>query len=745
MPVGKTKKTCILYSCILIFLLSCTIYGSTGQVNQLSQDEKERGFKLLFDGKTMDQWRNYRSDTIKPQWQVIDGAMVLTEKGGRDIVTKEKFAYFDLRLEWTIAEGGNSGIMFRVDEKTTKRLPWMVSPEFQLYDSYTSKGKPVRSAGALYGLIGAPAGITKKPGEWNTVRIVLSPAPDGGADRLICWLNGNMTIHVAIDHDPDSEWSKIVRKRNEEVAGTKFELPPEFFKAKTGPILLQDHGARVSFRNIRIRRLDEGANQAKSQKFEATGESLKHYEVPEWYEDAKLGIYFHWAPFSVAAYKTEWYPHWMYSPEKIKKRAFFKDIPDHHVEAWGSPDKFGYKDFIPLFKAEKWNPDEWVELFKAAGAKYVVAAAIHHDGFAMWDSEHIAYNSKQMGPMRDVVGECTKAAREAGLKTGVATHYGRHWKYYTFRPEYDNWDPKYEGLYGRRRADNDPPRPEDEKHWQSVMMELIDNYRPDYIFVDGGVGDGEREFGKPYFRQAFYDVLAHYYNSARQWGTGVVLTYKREFLEPDQAVEDFERSGMDHIRWSSKWQTDDKISVYGWCYVEDTEFWPVEYLIGALMDIVSKNGNLLLNVGPRPDGTLRQAEVRVLREIGKWMQVNGEAVYGTKPWRSFGEGTMVKISDDGKSGKHKMGPDCVRFTVKSGILYATCFGWPDSGRFTIKSLTTQHPVSKSGIKSISMLGTNKKLKWAQTEQGLEVDFPQDRPCDYACVLKIVPKGGLFFK
>ena len=273
---------------------------------------------------------------------------------------------------------------------------------------------------------------------------------------------------------------------------------------------------------------------------------------------------------------------------------------------------------------------------------------------------------------------------------------------------------------------------------------MIDNYKPDYIFVDGGIGDGERMFKKPYFRQAFYNVLAHYYNSARQWRKGVVLTYKREFLDPNQAVEDFERSGLNSIRLSSKWQTDDKISVNGWCYVEDTEFWPVDYLIGALADIVSKNGNLLLNVGPKPDGTLREAEVGALKEIGKWLKINGQAIYGTRPWRQFGEGTMVKISDDGKQGKSKMGPDCVRFTVKGQNLYAICFGWPGSGEFTIKSLSSENPVSRDGIKSITMLGSDEDIHWNMTDTGLKVVFPSQAPCGYAYVLKIIPEGKLLF-
>ena len=223
-----------LYSFVLICILSCSGYVSAGQTNKLSPVEKKQGFKLLFDGKSMEKWRNYKSKTIRPQWQIIDGAMVLTEKGGKDIVTKEKFDYFDLRLQWTIAEGGNSGIMFRVDESTTKRLPWMVAPEFQLYDSYTIKGKPERSAGALYGLVGAPEGITKKPDEWNKTRIQLAPAGQG-REHLQCWLNDTKTIDLVIDHRPAANGQNWSRKETQRPRGQNSNCPRSFSRPRPVP------------------------------------------------------------------------------------------------------------------------------------------------------------------------------------------------------------------------------------------------------------------------------------------------------------------------------------------------------------------------------------------------------------------------------------------------------------------------------------------------------------------------------
>lgn len=256
MSIMKTKPICRIYSYVLIYMLVCWSYALAGRINQLSSQEKKRGFKLLFDGKSMSQWRNYKSQNIKPQWQVIDETMVLTAKGGRDLITKEKFDYFDLRLQYNVVEKCNSGIMFRVVEETKERNPWRLAPEYQIYDSYNVKVRGDRCAGALYGLIAAPKDISKKPGQWNQARILLEPAANNN-DRLRFWLNDQKTVDIIVDHAPLSQWSTLL-------GNEKFRdhFAEDFFKAKTGPILLQDHGKRVAFRNIRIRKLDNTAKKS---------------------------------------------------------------------------------------------------------------------------------------------------------------------------------------------------------------------------------------------------------------------------------------------------------------------------------------------------------------------------------------------------------------------------------------------------------------------------------------------------
>lgn len=251
MPVMKAKVMHSVYSCVLIYLLGCSSCVLAGQINKLSPEEKKQGFKRLFDGKSMEQWRNYKSQGIRKQWHVTDGAMVMTAKGGRDLITKEKFGYFDLRLDYSVTKECNSGIMFRVIEETGERKPWRLAPEYQIYDSYNVKVRGNRCAGALYGLVSAPDDLAKKPDEWNAARIVLEPAGEG-RERLRFWLNGTMTVDLLVDHAPDSEWSRLL-----ENAHGKDHFAKDFFRAKTGHILLQDHGKRVAFRNIRIRELDD--------------------------------------------------------------------------------------------------------------------------------------------------------------------------------------------------------------------------------------------------------------------------------------------------------------------------------------------------------------------------------------------------------------------------------------------------------------------------------------------------------
>ena len=226
--------------------------------NTLSSEEKQQGFKLLFDGKSMDQWRNYQSEGLTDQWKVVDGTIFLDKSSGKptklggDIVTKEKYGFFDFRIEWKIAKGGNSGIMFRVNEDTKKRLAWMDSPEFQINDPFS---KAMRSAGALYRIIPTKEGIAKPAGQWSTTRILLTPG-DNDTAILKCWLNDHKTIDVVIDRREGSDWLKLIKESNERQTQEKFIKDEEFLKVKTGPILLQDHGSNVSFRNIRIKNLD---------------------------------------------------------------------------------------------------------------------------------------------------------------------------------------------------------------------------------------------------------------------------------------------------------------------------------------------------------------------------------------------------------------------------------------------------------------------------------------------------------
>jgi len=446
--------------------------------------------------------------------------------------------------------------------------------------------------------------------------------------------------------------------------------------------------------------------------------------VPEWHKDAKFGIFIHWGIYAVPAFGSEWYPRNMY----IKDRPEF----EHHLATWGPHAEFGYKDFIPMFKAENWDPEAWVDLFKRAGARYIVPVAEHHDGFPMYDSKRTTWNAAKMGPRRDVIAELAEAVRKQGLKFGVSTHRAFNWRYYTYSDEYDTANPEHAGLYSPPHPEGAPASREFLEDWFARTKELIDRFQPDVLWFDFG---WHRDEFAPY-RPA---VAAYYYNRAMQWGKGVVLNYKDK-LPKGAAVYDIERGKLNQIR-EHYWQTDTSVSYKSWGYIEDDEFKAVATLVHDLVDIVSKNGNLLLNVGPRADGTIPEETAELLLGMGDWLKVNGEAIYGTRHWRIYGEGeTEVGTGHHTERENKPFTASDIRFTTKDNALYAICLAWPGE-ESTIRALGTSSPIPAEAISEISMLGSEEKLPWSQDEGGLKIKTPAEKPCRHAYTFKILRKGS----
>jgi len=463
--------------------------------------------------------------------------------------------------------------------------------------------------------------------------------------------------------------------------------------------------------------------------YNSSHESIASYDVPTWYSEGKLGIFMHLSAFSVPAFKNEWYATSMYYAEdnpNIRHKEWTKSFRDHHEKTYGPLNEFGYKDFIPMFTLENFDADYYADLVKKSGAAYFAAPAVHHDGFAMWDSEVIDWNAKKMGPKRDVVGELTKAMRNKGIKTGVSTHYGRHWKYYTFRKEFDTWDKENEGLYGKRRGDTDPPRKEDALKWERVLNELVDNYQPDYIFVDGGICDGYTDYKKPYFRDALYRVVAHYYNRSEEWNKDVVLSWKRDAMQKGEAVYDTEGILEDGIP-ERPWQA--HFTVNGsWSYTGEKPATSMNTILRSFVDLVSRNGNLLLNIGPRPDGTLDKNQENVLLELGQWLEINAEGINKSKPWNTWGVGKLNSLA--GGSDLNAYDPNAIRYTQNNGNLYAWFVTWPENGKVTL-------PKAESfNAKSIVPLGGKGTLKFSKKGDDLIVDLPTEKFGQYVWGLKL---------
>ncbi len=470
--------------------------------------------------------------------------------------------------------------------------------------------------------------------------------------------------------------------------------------------------------------------------FQPEMESLKTYKAPDWFRDAKFGIWAHWGPQAVPR-AGDWYARNLYVPGHPHY--------DHHLKTYGHPSKLGYKDIIPLWTADKWDPEGLMDKYAAAGAKYFVSMGVHHDNFDLWNSKHHRWNAVAMGPKRDVVGTWKAAAQKRGLRFGVSEHLGASHNWYhpshgydQFWPEngvdYDGANPAYSDLYHPKH--NEPFRgnadtwythdPKYHQIWFNRIRDLVDSYQPDLLYSDGGLPFGV--VGR--------SLLAHMYNSNMTRHGKLESVYNCKAFgsgEYDAAmcVQDVERGVLKGIN-PLPWQTD--TSNGDWFYSDGYTYKTAPEVIYMLSDIVSKNGNLLLNIVLYPDGSLPPESQTLLDELAPWMHVNAEAIHGTRPWKIFGEGPTETVDGAFRESAAYTAQD-IRFTTKGDAIYAITLGEPKQS-VAITSLGRSAGHEKRPVRRVNLLGVPKALKFRQTDQALVVDLPADLPTRHASVLKI---------
>ncbi len=471
-------------------------------------------------------------------------------------------------------------------------------------------------------------------------------------------------------------------------------------------------------------------------KYRADWASLSHHKTPDWYMHDKLGVFIHWGIYSVPAFGSEWYSRTMYDKNH---REF-----EHHRKTYGEHKSFGYKDFIPMFKAENFNAAEWVSLFKNAGIKYVMPVAEHHDGFAMYETEFNRWNAKEMGPCRDIVGEIKTECEKQGLSLCASTHRAEHYFFMNMGRSFDSDvnDEEYADFYGpavycpefyshdlhRFTADTYSVGASEEwlKDWLVRTCELIDKYQPSVLYFDWWI---HNHSFKPYLKK----LAAYYYNRAEEWGKEVTINYKHEAFPPTVATFDVERGALTGIS-PVYWQTDTAIGKYSWGYRKDNEYKGARQIICDLIDIVSKNGNLLINVGPKPDGRITDEETAVLTEMGEWLEVNGDGIYGTTFWKVFGEGDVNAEDGFFKDNDEKpFTENDFRFTYKNGCLYA--FQMRPSKDVKIRTLRKHNPHDYL-IESIELLGSDEKIDFVRNEEYLHIKLKNAPKADLPVCFRI---------
>lgn len=473
--------------------------------------------------------------------------------------------------------------------------------------------------------------------------------------------------------------------------------------------------------------------------FEATWESLREFRCPQWFRDAKFGIWAHWGPQAVPK-AGDWYARNMY----VEGHRQYK----YHLEHFGHPSQVGYKDIVARWRAERFDPDALIQLYKRVGAKYFVAMGCHHDNFDCWDSTFHRWNSVKVGPGKDIVGMWREAARRHGLRFGVSEHMERCYSWFNTNKgadrkgpyagvPYDGNDPQYENFYFPPHDDTNfafPVNPPDwwKRQWFLRVKDLVEKYQPDLLYTDGAVP----------FGQVGLAMIANFYNNNVRWHKGElqgVYTLKKPHgpnhgeYRDGIGVRDVERGVVNDIQ-DEPWQTDTCIG--DWFYNQFVEYKTSEAVIHMLVDIVSKNGNLLLNFPLLPDGTLDEKAQTIAEEIGDWLKVNGEAIYGTRPWVRFGEGpTRASEGAFGERETLRYTSADFRFTSKGETVYCIAMGWPEDRRLTVTSLAAGEDVGR--VQHVELLGYDGPLSYRQTERGLVVHLPEKRPGSFAWTLKVM--------